>query len=524
MRNTTFRYFLYARKSSESEDRQMASIEDQIKEAQKLAERYGIRIIDIISESKSAKEPGRPLFNQMLQRIHKGEADGILTWKLNRLARNPIDGGQISWMLQQNIIKHIQTFERDYNPSDNVLLMQVEFGMANQYVKDLSIDVKRGMRQKAERGWYPIAILPLGYMHNPIFVPGIDQEIIPNEKQYPILKKVWQLFLSGKYSISGIKKKGDVLGLRNRNNRILSRSSYYFILNNEFYSGYYYWKDKDGNMIRYHGKHKPMISQNDFQRSQAILLGKPICKSRENKYNFPFRGLIKCGECGSTVTPDRKLQAICTRCKYKFSMKNNLNCPRCNISISEMKNPNIIDILYYHCGKGRGKCSQGSVTKEMILIAIKKSLKEISITHKEYLWGMNKSIGNERDIAEAEKIVSRLKKKASDLKTRLIELVTLLADRKINTDQFNLTTLQTQKEISEIEFQISEIIDRKIDWCAKKEKDFDFTLNALKRFQKGNDSVKTEILKELSSNLTLIDKKLEITTKKSLLEIKSDTM
>src|SRR5659263_5961 len=133
MRCIDYKYILYARKSSESEDRQMASIEDQLAEAKKLAEKYNLKVIDVISESKSAKEPGRIGFETMLKRISKGEAQGILTWKLNRLARNPIDGGKISWMLQQNIIKHIQTFEREYNPADNVLLMQVEFGMANQY-------------------------------------------------------------------------------------------------------------------------------------------------------------------------------------------------------------------------------------------------------------------------------------------------------------------------------------------------------------------------------------------------------
>eukprot|EP00825_Cyclidium_porcatum_P049897 TRINITY_DN872_c0_g1_i3.p1 TRINITY_DN872_c0_g1~~TRINITY_DN872_c0_g1_i3.p1 ORF type:complete len:258 (+),score=38.68 TRINITY_DN872_c0_g1_i3:441-1214(+) len=214
MRNIDFKYFLYARKSSESEDRQMASIDDQIAEAKKLVERYNIKVVDIISESKSAKEPGRIGFNTMLKRIQKGEAQGILTWKLNRLARNPIDGGQISWMLQKNIIKHIQTFERDYNPSDNVLLMQVEFGMANQYVKDLSIDVKRGMRQKAERGWFPSTTLPIGYAHNTAYSLGVDSEIKINKEQFDILRKLWKLLLTGKYSIADLKRKGDAMGLK----------------------------------------------------------------------------------------------------------------------------------------------------------------------------------------------------------------------------------------------------------------------------------------------------------------------
>ena len=104
------RYFLYLRRSQDAEDRQMASLDDQEAEMRQVAERLGLNVVDVIQESQSAKKPGRPAFNSMLLRIHQGEADGILCWKINRLARNPVDGGQISWMLQQGAIKHIQTF------------------------------------------------------------------------------------------------------------------------------------------------------------------------------------------------------------------------------------------------------------------------------------------------------------------------------------------------------------------------------------------------------------------------------
>ncbi|MEK7178449.1 MAG: recombinase family protein, partial [Patescibacteria group bacterium] len=114
------RYFLYARKSSESEDRQVQSIDDQIDRLKKLAKDLELEIVEIYTESKSAKKPNnRPVFDEMIRRIENGDADGILCWHLNRLTRNPIDSGQLSWLLQQGIIKSIQSTERQYLPSDN---------------------------------------------------------------------------------------------------------------------------------------------------------------------------------------------------------------------------------------------------------------------------------------------------------------------------------------------------------------------------------------------------------------------
>ncbi len=515
MRDIDFRYFLYARKSSESEDRQMASIEDQIAEVKRIAEKYNLKIVDIISESKSAKEPGRIGFNSMLQRIHKGEAQGILTWKLNRLARNPVDGGQISWMLQQNIIKHIQTFERDYNPSDNVLLMQIEFGMANQYVKDLSLDVKRGMRQKAERGWYPITQLPIGYLHNSRYVLGIDNEIIPNEEQFYILKKLWKLLLTGKYSIADIKRKGDAMGLRNNSNQPFVRGAYHKIFTNEFYCGFYYWRNSNGHLVKFQGKHKVMISPLEFQKVQIILGNKTNFSARVRMYDFPYKGIIKCGECGCTVTQDHKLQAICKKCKYKFSIKNRTTCPRCNSELSEMRSPSIINILYYRCSKSKGKCSQGGIRKEDIDSTIEAELKKISITNEFYSWAI-KNLKEKITLQKGknDKAVTVLMKKKAELENRVTGLVNIRADGEISSDQFNLSIAKNKKELSSIETEIEEAKRLYVEMFDDRKKDLDFALEALNKFKNGDNSIKTEVVKDLSLNLILLNKKLEITTRK----------
>ena len=95
------KYFIYARKSSESEDRQMASIDDQINELKKLARDNNLNVVDILSESKSAKNPvGREIFNKMLERIHKGEAQGIICCNKERYSTSKhMDGVTIQQIM-----------------------------------------------------------------------------------------------------------------------------------------------------------------------------------------------------------------------------------------------------------------------------------------------------------------------------------------------------------------------------------------------------------------------------------------
>ena len=152
-KENNIKYFLYARKSSESEDRQVQSIKDQVNRLKELARDLNLEVVKDFTESKSAKQPkNRLVFADMLKRIEKGEANGILCWQINRLSRNPVDSGKINWMLQQGIIKSIQTVDKEYLPDDNVLMFSVESGMANQFILDLKKNTIRGLKGKIERG------------------------------------------------------------------------------------------------------------------------------------------------------------------------------------------------------------------------------------------------------------------------------------------------------------------------------------------------------------------------------------
>lgn len=507
--NKQLNYFIYARKSTEGEDKQMASIDDQIFECKKIAQTMGLHIIDIISESKSAKEPGRPAFQNMLSRIHKDEAQGILCWKLNRLARNPVDGGQISWMLQQGFIQHIQTYGRDYKPSDNVILMQVEFGMANQYVKDLSVDTQRGMRRKAERGWFPSGVLPMGYKHNyPEAIVRGEDEIIPNE-HFVRVQKLWKLFATSLYSITDLKRKGDALGIRNKKGNVYSLNTYRSIFTNEFYTGFYYWKNEEGLAVRLKGKHKAMIDLSTFEAVQRHLKASERKDKRERDYFFPFRGVIRCGECGCQVTAERKQQAICTTCKTKFSIRKNAICPTCNCPLDKMKNPSLIDKTYYHCTKRKGFCSQTSVSLEFIQEEIAKHFKRLAIEKDFYDWAIRalKRMSDSEAINSKEEI-TLLKKQKSDLDNRLTGLRRMCADGIISKLEYEQDISLVRNEMAQLSKQINQLQSLETDWEALYLHHLKFLSEAFHSFTNGDNSKKHQLLSELGSNLVLWNKSL----------------
>ena len=162
------KYFLYARKSSEDEERQVMSIEAQLAELADFAKRENIEVAETFVESKSAKQPGRPVFNEMVAKIHGSKQPvGLLAWHPDRLARNSVDGGQIIYTIDTGKIVALRfpTFWFEPTPQ-GLFMLQVAFGQSKYYSDNLSENVKRGIRQKLRRGEWP-GKAPFGYINDP---------------------------------------------------------------------------------------------------------------------------------------------------------------------------------------------------------------------------------------------------------------------------------------------------------------------------------------------------------------------
>jgi len=516
------KYFLYVRKSTESDDRQAASIDDQISEMNRVAKRLGLNVVDIITESRSAKKPGRPNFNKMVERIHSGEADAILCWKLNRLARNPVDGGQISWMIQQNVIKHIQSFTSEFHPEDNVLIMQIEFGMANQYVKDLSVDTKRGHRKKAERGWYPSGTLNAGYRHVPN-TSNSGKDEIETDQNFVLMKSLWNKLLTGKYTVADIKREGDKIGIRNRAGKEYSINNYHAMFANEFYCGWYYWLDENGVHQRIKGKHKPMITEDEF-RKVRIFLGGNGNKNRISKYTFPFRGALHCGECKRMITADQKIQVRCTNCRHKYSIKQNIECPKCQTTLPEMDNPVILDKTYYICvGATKKKCSQrGSVEQGELEKQIDRVIEGISIPKDFHDWAVDAiQFITKNEGGEEQQTLNVIRNRESDLEQRLTKMTILRADGEITPEHFSSITKDTEKELNDIRVEIKRIHKNKIDWAQIANQYLTFSETAHEKFENGDPNTKKLVFESISQNLILKDKMLSVSLPKPLIGIRS---
>ena len=156
---------MYARKSTDVEDKQVLSIDAQLTELREYAVRENIEISAEIVEKQSAKVPGRPLFNKMMKEIETFGGN-ILAWNPDRLARNSVDGGQIIYLLDTGKLASIKfpTFWCD-NTGQGKFMLNMAFGQSKYYVDSLSENTKRGLRQKVRMGIFP-SQAPVGYLND----------------------------------------------------------------------------------------------------------------------------------------------------------------------------------------------------------------------------------------------------------------------------------------------------------------------------------------------------------------------
>ena len=293
------KYFIYCRKSSEDEERQVLSIEAQLHELREYAKQQGLFIVREYYESKTAKEPGRQIFNEMLGEIEKGSASGILAWNPDRLARNSIDGGKIIYFVDTLKIVALKfpTFWFEATPQGKFML-SVAFGQAKYYTDNLRENILRGIRQKIRRGELS-AKAPLGY-----FNESRLRTIEPDKKTFHKVKECLGAFATGQYTLTAIQRKMFSLGLvGSRSGKPLVLASVEHILKNPFYYGHFQYRGEV-----HQGSHKPMISKKLFDQIQEALVANGKPRKKRGEKGLLYKGFAVCGECGYAITAERKIK------------------------------------------------------------------------------------------------------------------------------------------------------------------------------------------------------------------------
>lgn len=297
------KYCLYARKSSESDERQAMSIDSQLAEMRALAINEGLNVVCEQQESHSAKDSGkRPVYNEMLAGIAAGEYNAVLTWAPDRLSRNAGDLGAIVDLMDQHRLLHIRTYSQTFTNSPNEkFLLMILCSQAKLENDNKSINVKRGIRTKCEMGWRP-GVAPLGYINRSF---GGTMDIIPDPERAEVITEMFHKAASG---WSGRKLQNWLIGkgITTRSGNSVPLSSVLAMLINPFYYGeFQYPEGKDAKW--YKGAHKPLISKELFDEIQQR---RGVNKGVWGSKTFAFRGLLKCGRCGAEITAQEKFKKL----------------------------------------------------------------------------------------------------------------------------------------------------------------------------------------------------------------------
>ena len=299
------RYFLYARKSQESEERQVLSLESQVTELRDFAHKEKLEIANEFIEAMTAKAPGRPIFNELLNRLEKGEADGIIAWHPDRLARNSVDGGRIIYMLDTGAIEALKfpTFWFENTPQGK-FMMNIAFGQSKYYVDNLSENVKRGLRQKLRRGEWP-GWAPMGYLNDRNL-----HKVVVDPIKGPLVTKLFEACATGKYSLADLRTLSHSMGLVSRPEGPLVKAELVRTLTRPFYYGLMKYKEE-----WHEGTHEPLISKVLFEKVQRVLNSRTR-NHEEKKHFFPYLNFATC-PCSAAITAEKQKGHTYYRCTRK---------------------------------------------------------------------------------------------------------------------------------------------------------------------------------------------------------------
>ena len=471
------KFFLYARKSTDDDVRQVMSIEAQLTELHELAKRENLQVMDELIEKQSAKIPGRPIFNRMLDSIDKGMANGILSWHPDRLARNSVDGGRIIYLIDTGKISTLKfnTFWFEPTPQGKFML-SISFSQSKYYVDSLSENTRRGLRQKARNGYLP-GRAPFGYLND-----SRTKTIVINKKISPAIKEAFELYSNGNIQIKEVSGFLKTKGIITSNNKQLCIDEAKKILTNPFYFGMF----KYGGEV-YEGRHDPIITKKLFDNVQEVLnqRNKPWAKKNQDHPIKPYNGIIRCGECGMGITGDYKTKFCKTTKSY-------------------------VTYHYYRCTKKNKtiSCFQPHISESDLDLELTSHIKKYSLS-KDWAESMYKMVDdNLKNSAQSSfEAISIKRKDLEQIDIKLKLLLDSYLDQLIDRDDFQEKKFQLMSKKKTLEEQILSLKRNQNNWVEPMKK-WIFEASEVDQIVSSKDKEQIKVLasKIFGSNLVLENK------------------
>ncbi len=494
--NSSIRYIAYVRKSEERKERQELSHPAQIVE---IKQRFSdLNIIKWMEpESKSAFTPGRPIFNQMLDMIERGEADGIIAWHPNRIARNEYDAARVTYDLR-GPLKDLKFCSYNFdNSPEGIMMLQMVMNQSQYESSKQGKDVRRGMTQKASTGERP-GVVPIGYMKAPVLndqggiirnKDKIVTKTVDDPERIEQVKRMWQMLLSGLYTPRQIRKIANeewsfiLKRTAKTGGGPIGLSSLYRLFNNPFYAGYI---RHNGEL--YEGGHNPIISLKDYDYAQTILgkRGKP----RTGVNGYAYTGLIKCGECGCSIVG---------KTNQKFVKREG----------------KMVAYIHYFCTRKSDKrpCNQSVYTSvddmekqidaELAKYTILPEFRDLAVEI------LNRS--HKAEMVDRAKTYATQQVRRKQVQEQLDGLVDMRTRNLLDDDEEYISQhTRLKAELARVDEGLRSTETRAESWLELTERAFDFATYARAHFQEGDLLTKRDILMTLGENFLLKDKKLTL--------------
>lgn len=468
-------FVIYARKSTESEDRQALSIDSQVKELKAIAAHQGITVAEVLTEARSAKAPGRPVFGDLMRRVRRGEVRGVLCWKMDRLARNHLDHGSILQLMADGALERVVTSDRTYTGDGNDRFIgNFELGMATKYIDDLRANVKRGNRERLERGWLT---------HNPPLGYRLDPEtktVVKDPERFDQVRRMWELLLTGTTRPEAIREHFNAHGFRTRQFKRMggnpvSRATIYKMFENPFYMGLI--RLLDGRT--YPGAHPPMVTREDFEDAQRIL-GRAM-RPRPQKHDFPYVGLMKCGFCGGSITAEEHV---------KKSGRT---------------------YTYYRCSRRKKEipCREPAVPAHELERQLAELISRARIPEKTHAWLTREATSDlERDAERRQHALATLRNAIGGVKTELDELLSLRLRKLLTDEGYVGKQTELNARLKGLEDRLARQERGAADLAGQVRTVFDFAVRAAQTLQSGTGVQRRMILEAAGLNYTLTSRRV----------------